>query len=164
MHVLHLLGISTARLKPAVVAKQLKRKQPKDTTVISRALSAAVGLTLQAKRSSGSQRRKSQDAGCEYMLAVAKPVQAIMDTPSELVVEHWYTRKYNQEPPHLDGLYEGDVQLTDELRPLMMQRRKEKDERLKKQVETELAAALAERLRQHNMQSTDNVVPHIIEH
>eukprot|EP00953_Heterococcus_sp_UTEX-ZZ885_P001395 1265-Heterococcus_DN1.PRE.3 len=65
MHVLHLLGISTARVKPAGVAKKSKRKQPKDTTVVSKALSAAVGLILQAKRSSGCQRRKSQDVGCE---------------------------------------------------------------------------------------------------
>jgi hypothetical protein len=163
MHVLHLLGIATARVKPAEVAKKLKRKQPKDTTVISRALSAAVGITLQAKRSSGSQRRKSQDTGCEYMLAVAKPVQAIMNTPSELVVEHWYRRKYNQEPPHLDGLYEGDVQLTDELRPLMMQRQKEEDERVKKQENIELAAALEERLRQHNLQPMASVVPQFID-
>jgi hypothetical protein len=127
MHVLHLLGISAAKVKPAGVATASKKKQPKDTTLISKALSAAVGLTLQSKRASGRKRRKSQNAESQYLLAIAKPVQAIMDKPSELIAEHWYRRKYKQEPPHLDGLYEGDMELTDELRTLMKKRQEEEE-------------------------------------
>jgi hypothetical protein len=147
MHVLHLLGVATAKVKTAG-NKKSKKRQPKEKTVISKALSAAVGLTLQAKRLSGSNRRRSQGAESEYVLAVAPTVQAILDKPSELVAEHWYRRKYNKEPPHLDGLYEGDVVLTDELRPIMIKRQEEELEcrrrEAEKKVEDELAAAIEE--------------------
>jgi hypothetical protein len=144
MHVLHLLGISTAKVKPAGIAKANKKKQPKATTLISRALSAAVGLTLRSKRASGSKRRKSQEAETQYLLAVTGPVQDIMDKPSELVAEHWYRRKYKKEPPHLDGLYEGDVELTDELKTLMKKRQEEEEEDRRRLAALEARAAADE--------------------
>jgi hypothetical protein len=85
------------------------------------------------------------------MLAVAKPVQEIIDMPSELVAEHWYRRKYNQEPPHLDWLYTGNEPMTDELRITLEQRQVEEETRLQEQEEAELAAAMVERQR-HNVQ------------
>jgi hypothetical protein len=117
LHVLHLLGVS-AKVQPAGSKKS--KKQLKDKTKISNVLSACVGLTLQTRRASGSKRRKSQDAESCYILAVAKPVQDIINEPSELVAEHWYRRKYNQEPPHLDQLYMGDEFLTDQRRAALI--------------------------------------------
>jgi hypothetical protein len=81
MHVLHLLGVSAAKIKPAAGKQtQTNKKQLKDKTKIAKALSAAVGLTLQAKRASGGKRRRSQGAESSYVLAVARPVQEIMDS------------------------------------------------------------------------------------
>jgi hypothetical protein len=127
LHVLHLLGVPAANVKTS--SKKVTKKQTKDKTKISNVLRAAVGLTLQSKRASGCKRRKSKDAESSYTLAVAKPVQDIIDQPSELVAEHWYRRKYNQEPPHLDRFYTGDVPLTDEVRAVFKQEQDEEDER-----------------------------------
>jgi hypothetical protein len=71
--------------------------------------------------------------------------------PSELVAEHWYTRKYNQEPPHLDRLYTGNEPMTDELRVTLEQRQVEEETRLQEQEEAEFAAAMEERQR-HDVQ------------
>jgi hypothetical protein len=130
--VLHLLGVTAAKVKPAG-SKESSKKQLKDKTKLSNVLRAAVGLTLQTKRASGCKRRKSQDAESCYTLAVAKPVQEIIDMPSELVAEHWYRRKHNQEPPHLDRLYTGNEPMTDELRVTLEQRQVEEETRLQEQ-------------------------------
>jgi hypothetical protein len=152
LHVLHLLGVTAAKVKPAG-SKKSSKKQLKDKTKLSNVLSAAVGLTLQAKRASGCKLRKSQDAENCYTLAVAKPVQEIIDMPSELVAEHWHRRKYNQEPPHLDRLYTGNEPMKDELRATLEKRQIEEKTRLQEQEEAELAAAMDERQRHHIVQS-----------
>jgi hypothetical protein len=144
LHVLHLLGVTAAKLKPAG-SKKSSKKHLKDKTKLSNVLSAAVGLTLQTNRASGYKRRQSLDADSCYTLAVAKPVQEIIDKPSELVEEHWYRRKYNDEPPHLDRLYTGNEPMTDELRVTVEQRQVEEETRLLEQEEAELAAAMEER-------------------
>jgi hypothetical protein len=159
-HVLHLLGVSVAKLKPAGSKKGTKQ-QMKDKTKISNVLTATVGLTLQTKRASGCKRRKAPDAENCYTLAVAKPVQEIIDLPSELVAEHWYRRKYNQEPPHLDRLYTGDVPLTDELRAVLEKRQQEEDECSRQQEDAELAAAMEHRLQHHNLHPAASVVPEV---
>jgi hypothetical protein len=141
LHVLHLLSVTAAKIQPAGRRKSPK-KQIKDKTKLSNVLRAAVGLTLQTKRASGFKRRKSHDAESGYTLAVAKPVQEIIDMPSELVVEHWYRRKYNQEPPHLDRLYTGNEPMTAELRATLEQRQDEEETRLQEQEDAELAAAM----------------------
>jgi predicted ATP-grasp superfamily ATP-dependent carboligase len=71
--VLHLLGVTAAKVKPAG-SKKRSKKQLKDKTKLSNILSAAVGLTLQTKRAAGCKRRKVQNAENCYTLAVAKPV------------------------------------------------------------------------------------------
>jgi hypothetical protein len=155
MHVLHLLGVSAAKIKPAAGKQtQTSKKQLKDKTKIAKALSAAVGLTLQAKRASGGKRRRSQGAASGYVLAVAKPVQEIMDQPSELVAEHWYRRKYKQEPPHLDGLYTGEAPLTDELRAALKEQQEADDECQKLEEQKKEAADFAERILKEQQQAS----------
>jgi hypothetical protein len=152
LHVLHLLGVSAAKVAPAG-SKKATKKQIKDKTKISNVLSAAVGLTLQARRDREYKRRTSQDAESCYSLAVTRPVQDIIDRPSELVAEHWYRRKYNREPPHLDALYTGDVPLTDENRAELKQIQHEEHERtsiaLQEEAEAGRKKALLEKQEQN---------------
>jgi hypothetical protein len=101
------------------------------------------------------------DAENCYTLAVAKPVEEIIELPSELVAEHWYRRKYNQEPPHLDRLYTGYVPLTDELRAVLEKRQQEEDECSRQQEDAEFAAAIEHRLQRHNLHPVASVVAEV---
>jgi hypothetical protein len=78
------------------------------------------------------------------------------------VAEHWYRRKYNREPPHLDALYTGDEPLTDENRAELKQMQDEEHERkaiaLLEEAEAGRERALLEKQEQDKLRPVAAVV------